>query len=167
MRAESRRRGRRWLSLLLTLAMVWTLVSGALAMNVNRSGAQTVTVTMEYTDESGRTMYYLPPTQVELEEGDILVDVLQRGYQDRGSVTYSTLYGFTVTPNDGQAVGEVNWGKKAWWPFVDSVKVGNKYQVQAGGGDLLIFVQGRAPGPPALIPPGAGGGQGAAGGTQD
>ena len=73
MRAESRRRGRRWLSLLLTLAMVWTLVSGALAMNVNRSGAQTVTVTMEYTDESGRTMYYLPPTQVELEEGTYFV----------------------------------------------------------------------------------------------
>ena len=122
MRAESRRRGRRWLSLLLTLAMVWTLVSGALALNTSRSGAQTVTVTMEYADESGHTMYYLPPTQVELEEGDILVDVLQQGYQDRGSVTYSALYGFTVTPNDGQAVGEVNWGKKAWWPFVDSVK---------------------------------------------
>ena len=52
MRAEVRRRGRRWLSLLLTLAMVWALVSGALALNVNRSGAQTVTVTMEYADES-------------------------------------------------------------------------------------------------------------------
>ena len=57
MRAEARRRGRRWLSLLLTLAMVWTLVSGALALNISRSGVQTVTVTMEYTDESGHTMY--------------------------------------------------------------------------------------------------------------
>lgn len=167
MRAESRRRGRRWLSLLLTLAMVWTLVSGALALNVNRSGAQTVTVTMEYTDESGRTMYYLPPTQVELEEGDILVDVLQRGYQDRGSVTYSILYGFTVTPNDGQAVGEVNWGKKAWWPFVDSVKVGNKYQVQAGEVIRLIYVQDSAQGTPDYIPPAAEGGQGALGINKD
>ena len=77
MRAEVRRRGRRWLSLLLTLAMVWTLVSGALALNVNRSGAQTVTVTMEYTDESGRTMYYLPPTQVELEELHAILDSLE------------------------------------------------------------------------------------------
>ena len=167
MRAEARRRGRRWLSLLLTLAMVWALVSGALALNVNRIGAQTVTVTMEYTDESGRTMYYLPPTQVELEEGDILVDVLQRGYQDRGSVTYSTLYGFTVTPNDGPAVGEVNWGKKAWWPFVDSVKVGNKYQVQAGEVIRLIYVQDSAQGTPDYIPPAAEGGQGALGINKD
>ena len=98
MRAESRSRGRRLLSLVLTLAMVWALVSGALARNASRNGAQTVTVTMEYTDEDGNTMYYLPPTQVELEEGEVLVDVLQRGYQERGSVTYSALYGFTVTP---------------------------------------------------------------------
>lgn len=166
MKAQARRRGRRILSVLLSLAMVLSLVSGALALDA-RGTEQTVAVTMEYTDENGNTAYYLPPTQVTLEEGGILVDVLQRGYQDRGSVTYSALYGFTVTPKDGEAVGEVNWGKKAWWPFVNSVKVGDKYQVQAGEVIRLIYVQDSSQGVPGYVPPAVGGSQGTLGINKD
>lgn len=159
MKAEVRSRGRRALSVLLTLALMLSLISGAWALETRETG-QTVTVTLEYTDESGTGTYYLPPTQVEVEEGDQLLDVLQRGYQDLGSVTYSALYGFTVTPKDGQGVGEVNWGKKAWWPFANSVKVGNRYQVQAGDVIRMIYVQDSSQGVPGYVPPSAGGGQG-------
>lgn len=166
MRAETKRYGRRGLSLLLALALMLTLVSGALALE-NRSVEQFVTVTLEYTDENGDNAYYLPPTQVPLEENDILLDVLQRGYQDRGSITYSALYGFTVTPTGGEAVGEVNWGKKAWWPFDNGVKVGNKYQVGAGDVIRLIYVQDSSQGVPGYVPPSAGGGQGTLGINKD
>ena len=164
---KMRKRGQRVLSLVVSLVMLLTLVSGAFALEVPRGTSQTVAVTIEYADENGNTEYYLPPTQVPLEEGDVLLDVLQRGYQDRGSVTYSALYGFTVAPKDGESVGEVNWGKKAWWPFVDSTKVGNKYQVQAGEVIRLIYVQDSAQGTPDYIPPASEGTQGALGINKD
>ncbi|OUN25432.1 Ig-like domain-containing protein [Pseudoflavonifractor sp. An85] len=160
MKAVNGRWGQKILSMLLALTMVLTLASPAMAQVVARAGEQTVTVTMEYMDETGKTEYYLTPTQVTLEEGDILLDVLQRGYEGQGEVTYSVLYGFTVTPKDGQPVGEVGWGKKAWWPFVNSTKVGNKYEVSAGEVIRFVYVQDNAQGIPGYVPPTTGGGQG-------
>lgn len=152
--------GPRATSILLAVSMVLALMVPAFAQGqISRSG-QTVTLTMEYTDESGTTEFYLPPTQVAVEEGDILLDVLQRGYGDRGDVTYSALYGFTVTPTEGQPVGEVGWGKKAWWPFINSSKVGNKSDVAAGDVIRFVYVQDSAQGIPGYVPPSAEGGQG-------
>lgn len=160
MKAMKRRWGREILSTLLALTMVFTLVAPAVAQAVVPAGAQMVTVTMEYMDESGKTEYFLTPTQVPLEEGDILLDVLQRGYEGQGEVTYSALRGFTVTPNNGTSVGEVGWGKKAWWPFVNSTKVGNKYEVNAGEVIRFVYVQDNTQGIPGYVPPASGGGQG-------
>lgn len=160
MKEVKRRWGRRAACVLLAMSMVLALIAPAFAQGQTSRSGQTVTLTMEYTDESGKTEFYLPPTQVTVEEGDILLDVLQRGYADRGSVTYSALYGFTVTPTDGQPVGEVGWGKKAWWPFINSTKVGNKSDVAAGDVIRFVYVQDNAQGIPGYVPPSAGGGQG-------
>lgn len=160
MKEVKRRWGRRATGVLVAVSMVLALIAPAFAQELGFRSGQTVTLTMEYTDESGQTEFYLPPTQVAVEEGDILLDVLQRGYGTWGGVTYSALYGFTVTPTDGQPVGEVGWGKKAWWPFINSSKVGNKSDVAAGDVIRFVYVQDNAQGIPGYVPPATEGGQG-------
>ena len=144
---------RRAMSMLLSAALVLGIVSPVFAAEP-KENSQTATVTIEYVDENGQAQYFLEPTLVEIPESNVLVDVLNAAYQDKGEVTYSAVYGFTVSPKDGEPVKEEGWGKKAWWPFVNSVKTGNKYEVQAGEVVRFIYAQdARGEGFPGYVPP--------------
>lgn len=141
----------------ITLAMLLQGISPLLAITENETG---VTVTIEYIDENGEAKYFLEPTRVSLEDGATALSVLANGYSDLGTVTYSAIKGITVTPNNGEAVGEVNWGKKAWWPFVNGTKVGIKYDVKANDVVRLIYCQDSKNGFPGYLPPSSEGDQG-------
>lgn len=147
-------------SIMLTAAMLLGIMSPAFAASIPLAENQTAIVTMEYIDENGKAEYFLEPTQVEIKDNHVLVDVLNEAYQDKGEITYSAIYGFTVTPKDGEPVGEVDWGKKAWWPFANSRKVGNKYEVQSGEVIRFIYTQDNKVGFPGYVPPAGEGEQG-------
>lgn len=151
---------RRVVSLLLAWTMVLGVAAPAVATEMVRRQSGVATVSIEYIDEQGKGVFFLPPTQVSLGEDNSLPTVLAQAYEERGSVTYSLLKGYTVTPKDGVAVGEEGWGKKAWWPFANSVKVGNKYDVEAGEVIRLLYCQDNQVGVPGYIPPAAAGAQG-------
>lgn len=141
------------MSMLLCAVMLLGIVSPVFAAEP-KENKQTATVTIEYVDENGQARYFLPPTLVEIPESNVLADVLNAAYQEKGEVTYSTVYGFTVSPKDGEPVKEEGWGKKAWWPFVNSAKTGNKYQVQPGEVVRFIYAQdARGTGFPGYVPP--------------
>ena len=95
-------------SIMLTAAMLLGIMSPAFAASIPLAENQTAIVTMEYIDENGNAEYFLEPTQVEIKDNHVLVDVLNEAYQDKGEITYSAIYGFTVTPKDGEPVGEVD-----------------------------------------------------------
>lgn len=89
---------------MLTAAMLLGIMSPAFAASIPLAENQTAIVTMEYIDENGKAEYFLEPTQVEIKDNH----VLNEAYQDKGEITYSAIYGFTVTPKDGEPVGEVD-----------------------------------------------------------
>lgn len=151
---------RRGMSLLLAWMMVLGLAMPAVAAEVVQQELGVATVSIEYLDEQGEGVFFLPPTSVVLGEDNSLPVVLDQAYGERGSVSYTLLKGYTVTPKDGTAVGEEGWGKKAWWPFANGVKMGNQYKVEAGDVVRLIYCQDSKVGVPGYIPPTAAGGQG-------
>lgn len=151
---------RRVVSLLLVWVMTLGLMVPGFAIATAKAGSGVATVTIEYINEEGKAEFFLAPTQVALGEDNSLPTVLAQAYAEEGEVTYSGVRGYTVTPKDGEAVGEVGWGKKAWWPFANSTKVGNKYEVQAGEVIRLMYCQDSKVGVPGYNPPASQGEQG-------
>lgn len=149
-----------FISLMLAILMIFGIISPVFASVENNAQKSTATVTIEYIDENGTPTYMLTPTKVEIEEGMTAIDALNIAYQDKGEVTYSSIKGITVKPNDSEAIGEVGWGKKAWWPFANSTKVGNKYTLEDNDVFRLIYTQDSKVGFEGYIPPSAEGIQG-------
>lgn len=140
-------------SIMLSITMLFGIVAPTFAGVVSKETKQTATVTIEYINENGNSEYFLTPTKVEIDDSNILVDVLNKAYQGKGEVTYSTINGFTVKQKDGNSIGEVGWGKKAWWPFANSVQTGNKYEVKSGEIIRFIYTQDNKVGFDGYVPP--------------
>lgn len=141
------------ISIILIITMFFSIISPVLASAENISDTMYSIFTIEYIDENGKATYMLSPTKVEITQGMNAIDALNIAYKDKGEVLYKNLE-ITVIPKDGQAIGEVDFGKKAWWPFINNKKAGIKY-ANFKNNDVfrLIYTQNSSVGFPSYISP--------------
>ena len=151
---EKKRMRKKALNILCCLLAFFMIIANVTpAWAVENETEQHVTATIEYIDETGKVEYLLEPTHIDVSQDETLLQALKEGYKDYGTIEYGLLSGVTVKPYGKDPIGEVNYGEKAWWPFVNSIRVGVKYNVSHGDVIRLIYCQNRKEGFPGYVPP--------------